>query len=86
MILLAFAIETQSVLTYLVNELAAMAIARNEDLCPKFWLTVLDKVMSLLIEHGVIIGNGNELFVAESLCVCQVQVAELQNFPTTSGS
>jgi len=68
-ILLAFAIETQSVLTYLVNELAATAIARNKDLRPKFWLTVLDKVTSLLFEHGVIIGNGNELFVTESLRV-----------------
>jgi len=33
--------------------------------------------MSLLFEHGVIIGNGNELFVTESLHVYQVQVAGL---------
>jgi hypothetical protein len=38
-------------------------IVLNEDLGPKLGLTALDKVACLLLEHGIVIGYGDELLV-----------------------
>ena len=59
--------------THLVDELTAMDVVRDEDLRPKLRLAALDEVTSLLLEHRVLIGDRNELFVAEALRVCDIR-------------
>ena len=62
-----------------------MNVITNENLGPKLWLTTLDEITSLLLEHRVLVGDGNELIIAEALSVCNVSqirvalLAELSN-------
>ena len=52
---------------------------------PKLKLTTLDKIPRLLLEHRVLVGDGDELIIAEALSVCNVSqirvalLAELSN-------
>lgn len=50
-----------------------MNIIGNKDLCPQLQLASFDKVSSLLFEHRIVIGNGDELVVAKSLGVRDVR-------------
>ncbi len=58
--------------TYLVDKLATMNVVADKNLGPQLWLTTLDEITSLLLEHRVLVGDSNELVVAEALCVCNV--------------
>lgn len=57
-----------------------MDIIVDKDLCPKFWLTTLHEVTSLLFEHRVLIRDGNELIIAEALCVGDVRQIRVSGF------
>ena len=70
-------------MTNLVDELATVNIVVNKDLSPKLGLATLNEVPSLLLEHRVIIGDGNQLVVAEALSICdvrEVRIASLAEF------
>ena len=67
-------------ITNLVNELTAMNVIGLENLCPEFKLTALNKVPSLLLEHRVVIGDADELLVAESLGVRDVRKVRVARF------
>lgn len=56
----------------MVNESSAVHVLLRKDLGPKLWLTTRDEVPGLLLVHGVGIGDGDELFVAESFGICDV--------------
>ena len=49
-----------------------MNVVRVEDLRPKLELTTLDKVPRLLLEHGILVRDVNELVIAEALRVRDV--------------
>ena len=72
-------------MTNLVDELATVNVVVNKDLGPKLRLATLYEVPSLLLEHRVIIGDGNQLIVTEALSICNVRkvriasLAELAN-------
>ena len=57
----------------LINESATVEVITCENLRPELELTTLDEVPSLLLEHRVLIGDRNELFVAEALRVCDIR-------------
>ena len=57
----------------LVNKLTAMDVVRNENHGPKLKLTAFDKVASLLLEHGIVVRDSDELFVAETFGVCDIR-------------
>ena len=63
---------TPTVTTYLIDELSTMDIIGNKNLRPELELTTLDEVTGLLLEHGVLIGDRDELFIAEALRVRNV--------------
>lgn len=71
---------------YLVDKLTTMNILGNKDLCPKLWLSTFNQVTSLLLEHGVVVGNDNKLIVAEPFRIRNVgqvrvsRLAELSNY------
>ena len=68
---------------YLVDELTAVDVVSLEHLCPELKLAPLDEVPSLLLEHRVVIGDADELLVAEALGVRdvrKVRVARLAEF------
>ena len=46
---------------YLIYELTA-----NEDLGPQLRLTTFNEIVSLLLEHRVVMGDGNKFIVIES--------------------
>ena len=48
-----------------------MYIVTNENLGPKVWLAALDEIMRLLLEHGIIVGNSDELIIAKTLHICK---------------
>lgn len=50
-----------------------MSIVRDENLGPKFGLTTLNQVASLLLEHRVLVGDSDEFIVAEALGVCDIR-------------
>lgn len=50
-----------------------MGVIRHENLSPELRLAALDKVPCLLLEHRVLIGNRNELVVAEALSIRNVR-------------
>jgi hypothetical protein len=55
-----------------------VSILGRENGSPELQLAPLDEIPCLLLEHGVVIGDGDELFVAESFRirdVCEVRVA-----------
>ena len=58
--------------TNLVNELTAVVVARNQDLRPKLHPPPLDEITSLLLEHRVVVGQGNELVITEAFGVGDV--------------
>ena len=47
-----------------------MHIVGNENDGPKLELTTFDDISRLLLEHGVIIRDRNELFIAEAFRLC----------------
>lgn len=49
-----------------------MDVLRAENLGPEFEASSLDEVASLVLEHRVVIGDGDELIVAEALGVGDV--------------
>lgn len=51
----------------LVDELSSVDVVRDEHLRPEVGQTTLDEVPSLVLEHRVGVGDGDELLVAESL-------------------
>ena len=60
-----------------------MDVVASENLRPKLGLTTLDEVSSLLFEHGILVRDGNELLIAEALCirdVRKIRVAFLAEF------
>ena len=63
-----------------------MNILRDKDLYPKLLLSSFNQVMSLLLEHGVVIGNDDNLVVAEPFSICNVgqvrvlRLTELSNY------
>lgn len=59
--------------TYLVNKLTAVNVVGNENLRPQLWLTSPDKVPCLLLEHGVFIGDRDQLVIAKTLCICNIR-------------
>lgn len=71
---------------YLVDKLTTMNILGNKDLCPKLWLSAFNQVTSLLLEHGVVVGNDNKLIVTEPFRIRNVgqvrvpRLAELSNY------
>lgn len=73
-------------LPYLVDKLTTMNIVANKDLRPKLWLSAFNQVTSLLLEHGVVVGDSNELIVAEPFSICNIgqvrvsRLAELSNY------
>ena len=62
-----------------------MYVVGNEDLSPQIQLTSLDEIPRLLLEHRVVIRDGDELFIAEALGVSDISkiritlLAELAN-------
>lgn len=57
-----------------------MHVIGHKDLSPQFRLATFHKVPGLLLEHRVIIGDGNEFIVTEALSVgnvSQVGIASL---------
>lgn len=73
-------------LPYLVDKLTTMNIVANKDLRPKLWLSAFNQVTSLLLEHGVVVGDSNELIVAEPFSIRNIgqvrvsRLAELSNY------
>ena len=71
---------------YLVNKLMMMNILRDKDLYPKLLLSSFNQVMSLLLEHGVVVGNDDKLVVAEPFSIHNVgqvrvlRLTELSNY------
>jgi len=68
---------------YLVNESATVGVLRNENLSPKIRLTTFDEVTGLLLEHRVIVGNGNQLIVTETFSIsniCKVRISCFAEF------
>lgn len=41
----------------LINELLAMHVIRDENLCPKVQLSSFNEVASLLLVHGIVVRN-----------------------------
>ena len=62
-----------------------MYVVGNEDLSPQIQLTSLDEIPRLLLEHRVVIRDGDELFIAKALGVSDISkiritlLAELAN-------
>jgi hypothetical protein len=57
-----------------------MKIASSENLRPEIRLASFDKITRLLLEHRVLVGDGDKLVVAEPFSirnVCEVGVALL---------
>ena len=44
----------------------------NQNLRPKIQLTTLDKVAGLMLEHAVLVGNGDEFLITEALSIRNV--------------
>lgn len=60
-----------------------MNVLRGENLRPKLGLATLDQVAGLLLEHRVLVRNGDQLIVTEALSVRdirKVRVASLAEF------
>ena len=49
-----------------------MDIVMNENLGPQVWLTALDKISSLLLEHGVVVGNRDQFVVAKTFGISNI--------------
>jgi hypothetical protein len=57
-----------------------MYIVTNENLGPKVWLAALDEIMRLLLEHGIIVGNSDELIIAKTLHICSINKIRITHF------
>ena len=57
----------------LINESAAVKIIRDQNLLPQFNATALHKVSRLLFEHRVLVGNVDQLVIAEALSICDIR-------------
>lgn len=60
-----------------------MNVIPNKDLGPELRLPTLNQVTRLLFEHAVVIGDRDELLVAEALGirnVCEIRVSGLAEF------
>lgn len=69
--------------TNLINKSTTVDVVRDEDLNPEIGLTTLDEVASLLFEHRVVVGDGNELVVTKTFGignVCQVRITSFAEF------
>ena len=49
-----------------------MDVVGDEYLGPKLQLASLDEVTSLVLEHGVVVGDRNQLVITETFGVCDV--------------
>jgi hypothetical protein len=49
-----------------------MDIVMNENLSPKVGFTALDEISGLLLEHGVVIGNGDKFVVAKTFGISNI--------------
>ena len=60
-----------------------MHIIPNKDLGPQVRLTAFNQIPSLLLEHRVVVGDANELVIAETLSisnVCEIRISSLAEF------
>ena len=62
-----------------------MDVITDKNLSPKLGLTTLNQITGLLLEHRVLVSDGNQLIVAEALSIGDVRevrvasLAELAN-------
>jgi hypothetical protein len=58
-------------------------VVRYKDLGPQLWLVTFDKITSLLLEHRVVVGDGNELITKAFGIrnIRQVRVSGLTELP-----
>lgn len=56
----------------MIDQSATVDITWLKDLGPKIGLTPLDEIPRLLLEHGVLVGDRNEFFVAETFRICDI--------------
>ena len=68
----------------LVDELTAVSVVGTKDLSPEVELTTADEVASLLLEHRVLVGDLDELLIAEALSVCDVGQVRVPGFAELS--
>jgi hypothetical protein len=47
-------------------------VVGDEYLGPKLESTSLDEVTSLVLEHGVVVGNRDQLVIAEAFGICDI--------------
>jgi len=47
-------------------------IIGNKNLGPKLRLATLHEITGLLLEHCVVVGDGDQFIVTESFCVCDI--------------
>lgn len=72
--------ECKNSISYLIDQSATVEIVIREHLRPEVEFAAFDEVTSLLFEHGILIRDSNQLFVAETFCignVCEIWVASL---------
>jgi hypothetical protein len=55
-------------------------VIRLQNLSPEFRLTPFNEIPSLLLEHRILVGNGNELVVTEALCIRNVRQIRITSF------
>jgi hypothetical protein len=63
---------------YLINQLSTIAVALLQNVLPQSGISSMDKIACLMLEHGVFIGNVNELIVTLSLLVtdvCEIRIS-----------
>jgi hypothetical protein len=63
---------------YLINKLSTVGVALLQNVLPQSGISSVDKITCLVLEHGVFIGDVNELIVALSLLVtnvCEIRIS-----------
>jgi hypothetical protein len=63
-----------------IPELTAVNIAANEDLGPQPRLETFNEIVSLLLEHRVVVGDSNKFIVTESFMDPTSPLQEYSNF------
>lgn len=58
---------------YLVNQRPSVNVVIHKYLRPQIEFATLDEITSLLLEHRIFVGDRNQLFVAETLCIGYVR-------------
>ena len=63
----------------MVNNGAAVHVIFAQDKCPEFHVCSLKKVTGLSLEHGVIVGDSNELEIILTLAITNEGFEKLAN-------